>query len=176
MQEPGFRLSTPARRVVPAAAPNPEEEQVNRRGFMADSAGAVLSLIPLHSPPDGASPSRIGAVNVRALETVVAKIYAHDHDHGSAAMRRDSSDALHTACSWLQEGTYTEKTGRRLRSATGRLSIAAGRLSYDSGRPAGARSLYNEALAAARIAEDPGLESKGSGSRPSWPTAPNSTP
>ncbi|MEU6777174.1 hypothetical protein [Streptomyces sp. NPDC046759] len=73
-------------------------------------------------------------------------------------MRRDASDALHTAYSWLQEGTCTAKTGKRLWSVTGHLSLAAGWLSYDSGRPADARSLYNEALAAARIAEDPGLE------------------
>ncbi|MER6359100.1 hypothetical protein ABT186_46855 [Streptomyces sp. NPDC001634] len=157
MQELGFRLSAPARPAVSAAATNRREEELNRRGFMADSAGAILSLIPLPSSRDG-SPGRVGAVNVRTVHKAVAKIYAHDHDHGSAAMRRDASDALHTAYSWLQEGTYTEKTGKRLRSATGHLSIAAGWLSYDSGRPADARSLYNEALAAARIADDPGLE------------------
>ncbi|WP_338684007.1 hypothetical protein QD712_26035 [Streptomyces acidiscabies] len=48
--------------------------------------------------------------------------------------------------------------GRCLRSATGHLSIAVGWLSYDSGRPADARSLYNEALAAARMADDAALE------------------
>ncbi|MEV0639383.1 hypothetical protein AB0I77_31500 [Streptomyces sp. NPDC050619] len=45
-----------------------------------------------------------------------------------------------------------------MRSATGHLSIAARWLSYDSGRPADARSLYNEAPDAARIADDPALE------------------
>jgi hypothetical protein len=53
---------------------------------------------------------------------------------------------------------FTRRPGRRLRSATGHLTIAAGWPSYDSGRPANTRSLYNEALAAARIAYDPGLE------------------
>ncbi|MDX3641812.1 hypothetical protein [Streptomyces sp. MB09-02B] len=43
-------------------------------------------------------------------------------------------------------------------STTGHLSIAAGWLSYDSGRAADARSLYSEALAAARLADDPALE------------------
>ncbi|GGV51090.1 hypothetical protein [Streptomyces spectabilis] len=46
----------------------------------------------------------------------------------------------------------------KLRSATGALSIAAGWLSYDSGRAGDAHSLYGEALAAARIADDPELE------------------
>jgi hypothetical protein len=53
---------------------------------------------------------------------------------------------------------FTERSGRRLPSATGHLTIAAGWLSHDSGRPADTRSLYNEALAATRIAYDPGFE------------------
>ncbi|MFD0432136.1 hypothetical protein ACFQ60_47715 [Streptomyces zhihengii] len=69
-----------------------------------------------------------------------------------------ANEALHTAYSWLQAGTYTDRTGTRLRTATGNLSIAAGWLSYDSGRPADAHSLYGEALAAARIAADRALE------------------
>jgi hypothetical protein len=65
---------------------------------------------------------------------------------------------------------FTERTGRRLRSATGHLTIAAGWLSYDSGRPADARSLYNDALAAARIAHDPGpLRGTPSAASRSWP-------
>ncbi|MEV7077867.1 hypothetical protein AB0N88_04850 [Streptomyces sp. NPDC093516] len=149
MHDLGFRHPAPARRG--------EEERVNRRTFMADSAGAVLSLIPLPSPTDGA-PGRVGATNVRSVDDAVTTIYTHDHDHGSSAMRRAAAEALHTAYWWLQEGTYTDKTGKRLRSATGHLSIAAGWLSYDSGRPADARSLYSEALAAARIADDASLE------------------
>lgn len=160
MRDLGFRLSTPALPAAPAAAANgPEEREdpVDRRAFLVDGAGAALSLIPLGTAPDK-KPGRIGVGDVRAVDRAVSTIYAHDHDHGSAALRRDASKALHTTYQWLQEGTYTDKTGKRLRSATGHLSIAAGWLSYDSGRAADARSLYGEALAAARIADDPGLE------------------
>ncbi|WP_050374690.1 hypothetical protein [Streptomyces acidiscabies] len=100
----------------------------------------------------------LGADAVNAVRRAEKTIYGHDHDHGSAAMRRDASEALHTAYGWLHEGTFTDRMGRRLRSATGHLSIAVGWLSYDSGRPADARSLYNEALAAARMADDAALE------------------
>lgn len=133
---------------------------MDRREFLADGAGAALSLIPLSSGQEGRdrAPGRMGVTDVRIVDRAVAKIYAHDHDHGSASMRRAASEALHTAYGWLQDGTYTERTGKRLRSATGHLSIAAGWLSYDSGRAADARSLYSEALAAARIADDAGLE------------------
>ncbi|MZG18556.1 hypothetical protein GTY44_34600 [Streptomyces sp. SID5914] len=155
----GFHVSSPARPVASLSlAHGPEQEQVvDRRAFVMDGAGAALSLIPI-GPTADKPQRRIGVSDVRTVNRAVSQIYAHDHDHGSAALRRSASEALHTAYHWLQEGTYTERTGRRLRSATGHLSIAAGWLSYDSGRPADARSLYNEALAAARIADEPGLE------------------
>lgn len=155
----GFRLDPPALPAAQAAIAYgmEQEDPVDRRAFLADGAGAALSLLPLGSTPQKA-PGRIGAGDIRAVDRAVTTIYAHDHDHGSAALRRDASRALHTAYTWLQDGAYTDKAGKRLRSATGHLSIAAGWLSYDSGRAADARSLYGEALAAARIADDPGLE------------------
>ncbi|MGW2937140.1 hypothetical protein ACWDA7_36090, partial [Streptomyces sp. NPDC001156] len=101
------------------------------------------------SGADDQPPGRIGTRNVRAVHQAVSTIYAHDHDHGSAALRQKASQALHQAYGWMQDGRLTDRTERQLRSATGHLSIAAGWLSYDSGRPADARSLYGEALAAA---------------------------
>lgn len=144
----GFRTATPPSR---GQAPR------DRRAVLAGGAAVTLSLHPVRAVADKA-PGRIGAADVRAVDRAVTTLYAHDHDHGSAALRRDASRALHTAYGWLQDGSYTDRTGKRLRAATGYLSIAAGWLSYDSGRVSDARSLYGEALAAARIAEDPGLE------------------
>ncbi|MFF0747419.1 hypothetical protein ACFYVL_44270 [Streptomyces sp. NPDC004111] len=131
-----------------------QEEDVERRRFLRDGAAVLTLPLTTMAGPGG----RVGAGEVRAVTRSVAALYAHDHDHGSAPLRRAASDALHTAYQWLQAGTYTDRTGRRLRSATGALSIAAGWLSYDSGRTADAHSLYGEALAAARIADDPELE------------------
>ncbi|MEU3353080.1 hypothetical protein [Streptomyces sp. NPDC037389] len=156
-EELGFRLTTrPESRRPTRPCETDQEEDVIRRAFLADSAGVALSLILLR--PESAAPGRIGVRDIRAVDQAVTTLYAHDHDHGSATLRRDAGQALHTAYQWLQEGRYTEKTGRRLRAATGHLSIAAGWLSYDSGRAADARSLYGEALAAARLADDPALE------------------
>lgn len=154
MPDLGFHLALPA---LPAQTAEREEGPVDRRVFLTDGAGAALSLVPLGTSP--ARPvGRIGSTEVHRVDQAVATIYAHDHEHGSAALRRDAARALHTAYQWQQESTYTDKAGRMLRSATGHLSIAAGWLSYDSGRAADARSLYGEALAAARIADDTGLE------------------
>ncbi|MFI2077531.1 hypothetical protein [Streptomyces triculaminicus] len=158
MQDLGFRLTTRATPVQPAGLyGTDQEEDVNRRAFLGDSAGALF-LTLLRPGPKAAAPGRIGVRDVRAVHQAVTTLYAHDHNHGSAALRRDAGQALHTAYQWLQNGRYTEKTGRHLRAATGHLSIAAGWLAYDSGRAADARSLYGEALAAARLADDPGLE------------------
>ncbi|WP_073776185.1 hypothetical protein [Streptomyces sp. MJM1172] len=124
---------------------------MNRRSFLRDGVGVALAL-----PAAGRSPGRIGVTEVRAVTAAVTTLYGHDH--GSGPLRRAANEALHTAYSWLQSGTYTDRTGTRLRTATGNLSIAAGWLSYDSGRSADAHSLYGEALAAARIADDRALE------------------
>ncbi|GAA2650857.1 hypothetical protein GCM10010425_74600 [Streptomyces spororaveus] len=151
MSELGF-TATPA----PATATTSHLSQasVDRRDFLLDGAGAALALLPLPAERTG----RIGAADVRTVSRTVTAIYAHDTEHGSAQLRRSASTAMHTAYQWLQDGSYTERTGRQLRIATGHLSVAAGWLSFDSGRPADARSLYGEALAAARIADDLALE------------------
>ncbi|MEV5242603.1 hypothetical protein AB0K89_26375 [Streptomyces cinnamoneus] len=158
MEELGFRPTTRAQPVPPAGPYGTDQEgdSVNRRVFLADGTGVALSLTLLR-PPESA-PGRIGARNVHAVDQAVTTLYAHDHDHGSAALRRDAARALHTTYQWLHEGAYTDKTGKKLRTATGHLSIAVGWLSYDSGRAADARSLYGEALAAARLAADASLE------------------
>ncbi|MFD3932646.1 hypothetical protein [Streptomyces sp. NPDC058614] len=151
----GFRLASPAVSVPPAAGPyGPQEDPVDRRIFLLDGAGVLLAL-PLSTEQ---APGKIGASEVRAVKAAVTTLYTHDHDHGSAPLRQAASEALHTAYQWLQSGTYTSRTEAKLRSATGALSIAAGWLSYDSGRAGDAHSLYGEALAAARIADDPELE------------------
>ncbi|WP_329266784.1 hypothetical protein [Streptomyces sp. NBC_01451] len=156
MADLGFRLPAPALPVLPAARPyGLQEDSVERRAFLFDGAGVILAL-PLGA--DRQASGKIGASEVRAVKAAVTTLYAHDHDHGSAPLRQAASEALHTAYQWLQSGTYTSRTESKLRSATGALSIAAGWLFYDSGRAGDAHSLYGEALAAARIADDPELE------------------
>ncbi len=152
MAQLGFRTGQSA--AVVACGSARKSDPMERRDFLLDGAGVALGL------PVGTDEKnrRIGASQVRAVTKAVDTLYAKDHDHGSAPVRQAASAALHTAYRWLQTGTYSSKTETRLRSAVGALSIAAGWLSYDSGRPSDAHSLYGEALAAARMADDPELE------------------
>ncbi|MFF7764178.1 hypothetical protein [Streptomyces griseorubiginosus] len=159
MAELGFRAGTAA--ASPISEVNGTDSRkapVDRRAFLTDGAGVAVTLLPALPPAGDLPPGRIGTRNVRAVHKAVRTIYAHDHDHGSASLRQKASEALHRAYNWLQDGQLTDRTERQLRSATGHLSIAVGWLAYDSGRPADARSLYGEALAASRIADDRALE------------------
>jgi hypothetical protein len=159
MEQLGFRAPSrsPSPSPIVGTSDSGREDQVQRRTLLltAGAASLGIALPDLHSP---AGPGRLGARHVKLVATTTAALYAHDSDHGSAALRRDAAAALATAYAWLRQATLTAATERQLQSATGHLAVAAGWLCLDSGLHGDARSLYTEALAAARMAEDPGLE------------------
>lgn len=134
------------------------EDQVQRRTLLLGAGAATLGIALPDLTGSPAGPGRLGARHIKLVGTTTTALYAHDSDHGSAALRRDGAAALATAYAWLRHGTFTATTERQLQSATGHLAVAAGWLSLDSGLHGDARSLYTEALAAARMAADPGLE------------------
>ncbi|MER5866655.1 hypothetical protein [Kitasatospora sp. NPDC002040] len=159
VEELGF--TPPARRVGVAAEPAAGRqvgqggEVVPRRSILLGAGAAVLTTaVPA---ADHLRPA-LGQDHLRALLEIEQQLYAQDRDHGSADLGQQATNALHTAYSWLAEGRYGAGLGRELHTATGMLSVAAGWLALDAGRPADARSLYTEALANARQADDPGLE------------------
>ncbi|MDN3029418.1 hypothetical protein [Streptomyces sp. S.PB5] len=131
MEQLGFRPLTPSASALPALAPNapnaPNGENKSavpdRRAFLADTAGAAVALLPVLTATGERPPGRIGMRNVHAVHQAVSALYAHDHDHGSATLRQQASEALHTAYGWLQDGQLADRTERHLRSATGHLSI-----------------------------------------------------
>ncbi len=158
-KELGF--TPPARRVRAAAEPKADQrareggDEVRRRSILLGAGAAVLTAaVPA---ADNLRPA-MGQDHLQALLETEQQLYAQDRDHGSADLGQQATTALHTAHSWLAQGRYGEDLGRRLHTATGMLSVAAGWLALDAGRPADARSLYTEALANARQADDLGLE------------------
>ncbi|MFC8452150.1 hypothetical protein [Kitasatospora sp. NPDC057223] len=157
--ELGF--TPPVRRVRAAAEADAgrraEEggDEVRRRSILFGAGAAVLSAA---APGADTARPALGQDHLRALREAEQRLYAQDRDHGSADLGQQAVTALHTAHSWLAQGRYSEELGHRLHTATGMLSVAAGWLALDAGRPADARSLYTEALASARQADDPGLE------------------
>lgn len=159
-QELGF--TPPARRVRVAAEPDADRrteeggDEMRRRSILLRAGAAVLTAaVPTADNPRPA----LGQDHLQALLETEQQLYAQDRDHGSADLKQQSTTALHTARSWLTQGRYGEDLGRQLHTATGMLSVAAGWLALDAGRTTDARSLYTEALANARQADDPGLGS-----------------
>ncbi|MDH6575119.1 hypothetical protein [Kitasatospora sp. MAP5-34] len=131
------------------------EDDMRRRSLLLGAGAALLTAVAQDTP--SASPP-LGDDHLQAVLNAERGLYAQDREHGSAELGRQATTALHTAHTWLRQGRYSEDMGRHLHSATGALSVAAGWLALDSGRTHDARSLYTEALASARQADDPGLE------------------
>ncbi|MER5638143.1 hypothetical protein ABT095_14440 [Kitasatospora sp. NPDC002227] len=157
-KELGF--TPPPPRVNRAAEPesnDPQkagEDDMHRRDLLRGAGALALSAL---TPAAGSRPA-LGQPHLHALTAAEQELYEQDRDHGSADLGRQAATALHTAHTWLDEGRYGEELGRQLHTATGMLSVAAGWLALDARRTADARSLYTEALASARQADDPGLE------------------
>ncbi|MGG8410498.1 N-acetyltransferase family protein [Streptomyces sp. 12297] len=147
----GFTLPTPR-----TARTTENEDDMRRRTMLLGTSAALLTATA-PSTITGSGPA-LGAEHLQQLHDAELTLYAHDRNHGSAELGRQAAAALDTAHTWLRHGRYSEHLGRRLHCATGNLSVAAGWLALDAGRPHDARSLYTEALANARHADDPGLE------------------
>nr|WSX79332.1 tetratricopeptide repeat protein [Streptomyces sp. NBC_00899] len=147
------------RTAAPPAAPlDPtyEESDVQRRAFMTGGPAAfATALLPL---PRTGTPTRAGAADVAAVHEAVRQIRLHDDRHGGDGLYCQATSALRGAYHLLDSTTHSPATATGLASGAGELAISVGWLAHDSGRLPEARSHYAEALATARMAEDPALE------------------
>ncbi|WP_030563356.1 hypothetical protein [Streptomyces aureocirculatus] len=149
-----------------------EESDVRRRAFMTSGTVTVAaaSLGAVGLPAGGVAAARVprgrgfrraGESEVCAVEDAVREIRLLDDRHGADGLYRRAANPLRTAYALLDAGT-TRRAGRRvadrLYSGAGELAISVGWLAHDSGRFDDARSHYAEALATARLANDPALE------------------
>jgi tetratricopeptide (TPR) repeat protein len=141
-----------------------EESDVLRRAFMtsgtATMATATTGLGGTAAAFVPAPRRRIGEPEVSAVEEAVRRIRLLDDRHGADGLYRQASRPLRDAYALLDAGmTARRTTADRLHSGAGELAISVGWLAHDSGRFDEARSHYAEALATARVAGDPALES-----------------
>ncbi|MDT0613331.1 hypothetical protein [Streptomyces lancefieldiae] len=142
---------------------NNEESDVLRRAFMTSGATvAAASLGPLGLALDAAAAPRpvrrAGAGDASALEEAVRRIRLLDDRHGADGLYRRAAAPLRAAYALLDAGATRQTTADRLYSGAGELAISVGWLAHDSGRFDDARSHYAEALATARMTDDPGVE------------------
>lgn len=166
----------------PGSTGDDEESDVRRRAFMTSGTTtvAVASLGAMGLPLRGVAEARdregrgygarrpegrrfrvAGEREVCAVEEAVREIRLLDDRHGADGLYRRAATPLRTAYALLDAGT-TRQAGRaateRLYTGAGELAISVGWLAHDSGRFDDARSHYAEALATARLVDDPALE------------------
>ncbi|MGW1161855.1 hypothetical protein ACWD5Q_24920 [Streptomyces sp. NPDC002513] len=145
---------------------NHEESDVQRRAFMTGGTATVAaaSLSPLGLPFGGSAAAaerpvhRAGTSEASALEEAVHRIRLLDDRHGADGLYRRATAPLRAAYALLDAGTSRRAVTERLYAGAGELAISVGWLAHDSGRFDDARSHYAEALATARMSEDPALE------------------
>lgn len=101
---------------------------------------------------------RVGGAHASQLEDAPKHLYSLDYRYGGDTLCDQGTAQLRRAHQLLNRGTYSPRVGRRLQVATGELGICSGWLAFDAGRQDQARYCYTEALAAARMANDPDLE------------------
>nr|WSZ96125.1 tetratricopeptide repeat protein [Streptomyces sp. NBC_00857] len=139
-----------------------KESDVLRRAFMTSGpVTLVATSLGLGATPAVAvpGPRRVGEAEVTAVEEAVRRIRVLDDRHGADGLYRQAAQPLRAAYALLDSGTATrQSTVDRLHSGAGELSISVGWLAHDSGRFDDARSHYAEALATARVANDPAVE------------------
>ncbi|WP_327403783.1 hypothetical protein OG194_29380 [Streptomyces sp. NBC_01288] len=143
---------------------NREESDVLRRAFMRGGTVTVAAgtLGPLGLTLDAGATERSvrrpGTSEAGALEEAVRRIRLLDDRHGADGLYRRAAAPLRAAYALLDAGTTRQSVAERLHSGAGELAISVGWLAHDSGRFDDARSHYAEALATARMTDDPGLE------------------
>nr|WP_246213860.1 tetratricopeptide repeat protein [Kitasatospora viridis] len=148
--------------------PDEENDDVHRRTFLTGGPTALATVLgldgparttdPLLSPTAPPAPRRVGAADVQIVEQAVREIRLADDVHGADTLFERAGQSLRNAYVLLNEGEFSTTTERRLQSTAGELAISVGWLAHDSNRLGDARSFYAEALATARMANDPALE------------------
>ena len=152
------------RRGLPPGPGDPiheENDDVHRRTFLTGGPAAVATALGLDHPagateiPTG---TKVGVRDVRTVEEAVRNIRLLDDVHGADTLFERAGRSLRTAYQLLNCGSYNSRVEQRLQAAAGELAISVGWLAHDSGRLPEARSFYSEALATARMSNDPALE------------------
>lgn len=136
--------------VIEKEVPSP----VHRRTFIVSS----VALGVCAHPAAAAEPSRrVGNADVQRIEEAVRELHAADDKYGGDQLCDLAIGQFHQVRRLLRDASYSEPVGQQLRSAAGHMAEHAGWLLFDASRHGEARDFYNEALAAARLAQDESL-------------------
>lgn len=143
----------------PVTAPDTEEDDVDRRDFLALALGLTVGagatpldfarVDPIRTP----APARVGAGEITQLRTVTGTLSALDRRHGARAVR----DAVLAQLRWAEDlcgADLRPESARALHGALAELRSLAGWTSHDVGLDQQAKEYLLAALGSARTAGD----------------------
>ncbi|MEV0192243.1 transcriptional regulator [Kitasatospora purpeofusca] len=133
--------------------------QVDRRAFVIASTGTLGAILAQWSGADHtlALPTtgrRFGARDADLFDLRLDALRRLDDTVGSEHVYRGAVVELQMITDRIQNGLYTEETGRRLFAAAAEASRLAGWCAYDEGRHAAAEKHFVTALRAAATSQD----------------------
>ncbi|MFF0150665.1 helix-turn-helix domain-containing protein [Micromonospora sp. NPDC005203] len=132
----------------------------DRRRFnaMAALAGLAAAGHPYLLTDPANVPRNIGMEQVRLASSLVQDFRRADAAAGADLLCDVAVQAHVRLSTWAAEATYSREVGDALQSALADLGIQAAWLATDAERRREARPYLNEAIARARIADDPRME------------------
>jgi transcriptional regulator with XRE-family HTH domain len=132
---------------------------VDRREALTSMVAlGVTSAIPGAFRNVLASGPRVGAGDVEQLWNHAWALWRADKQQGGVSVYPANRELCRIVVSLLDEGRYSQIVGRDLHRLHGQALEGAAWTAFDSGRDDLARSHFESALTAARLGDDPGLE------------------
>ncbi|MEU7106946.1 hypothetical protein ABZ951_18065 [Streptomyces sp. NPDC046215] len=136
---------------VEAAGRQEEGTRVDRRHFVADTLGTAAGLTLGPS-------TAIGTPHITELREGLRSLYTLDDAYGGDAVRSLAIRHLRRIRRIINNGTYPDTIGRQLQLLAGETAEQCAWLFYDADDQEAARRYWGEALTAATVLGDDGLE------------------
>jgi transcriptional regulator with XRE-family HTH domain len=139
--ELGFCLALPGR--------GRNDEDVDRREFLAGAAGLAASLVL----PDLPATTRLGERDISRLRDTVSHLYKLDDLHGAGSVYGLTIRTFNRLRGLIERASYNQATGRAIRELAALTAEHAGWLAFDAGQHDEARSWWLESMHWARLAD-----------------------
>ncbi|WP_280473599.1 helix-turn-helix domain-containing protein [Nocardia asiatica] len=133
-----------------------EEADVKRREFFKAGAigGAGAAMMAAAGSVSAASGVKVGAADVAAMQSSINQIHELDLLVGGDRLCHLAAGQTHYIQHLLDNGSYSDDTGRALTSTAAEMMTATGWVHFDAGRLDEARRYYADAAQAATTADD----------------------
>jgi transcriptional regulator with XRE-family HTH domain len=125
------------------------DEDVDRREFLAGAAGLAASLVL----PDLPATTRLGEGDINRLRHTVSHLYKMDDLHGAGSVYGLTIRTFNRLRGLIEGVSYNQVTGQAIRELAALTAEHAGWLAFDAGQHDDARRWWLESMHWARLAD-----------------------